>query len=142
MKVEQAIEMCSFTASEITIKYVKMSFVYGEWIYYICIKHVGFLCLHIACVMYYISFSLCMVCKTATVLHIAESVEILQMAMAGWRWEGKWWGRAACEIWCSQGAMRKLSLSFTENRKPYLHLPFILPQVSMECSTKKWTPAM
>lgn len=90
-----------------------MSFVYGEWIYYTCIKPMGFLCLHIAYVIYHISFSLCMACNTATELHVAESVEILQIGMAGWRWEGKWRGKAACEIWFSQGTTKKLSLSFT-----------------------------
>lgn len=53
LKVKQASEMY-FTVSEITNKYVKMSIVYGEQIYYTGIEPMGLLCLHIAYVIYYI----------------------------------------------------------------------------------------
>lgn len=39
------------------------------------------------------------------------------MEMAGWRWEGKWWGKAACEIWFSQGAIEKTIIKFYWKQK-------------------------
>lgn len=82
LKVKQATKMYSFTVSEIMNKYVKMSTVYGEQIYYTGIEPMGLLCLHIAYVIYYISFSLYMICNTAVELHIAASIEILQNGIA------------------------------------------------------------